>query len=192
MNISSRTPEGLPGRCSICGQDVVVDPSVPPGDATCLQFGSLLWIASGSETVGRVRAKAIIEAVGDYIPNMVAVADVDAPRKADAIRLLVKKLVAISQIRRNDEDDVITAILRREELGSTGIGRGFAIPHAKHAAVDRIVGAIGLSEKGIEFESLDHEPVHTIVLLVSPPNRPGDHLRVLERISNALRQRKLI
>ena len=72
-------------------------------------------------------------------------------------------------------------------LGSTGIGRGVAVPHTKHPSVDRLVGTVAVSRKGIEFESLDGEPVQLFFLLVSPPDRPGDHLRALENISRQLR-----
>ena len=68
--------------------------------------------------------------------------------------------------------------MKREELGSTGIGRGVAVPHTKHPSVDRLIGTVGVSQEGIDFQSLDGEKVHLFFLLVSPPDRPGDHLRV--------------
>jgi PTS system fructose-specific IIA component/PTS system nitrogen regulatory IIA component len=77
--------------------------------------------------------------------------------------------------------------MKREDLGSTGIGRGVAVPHTKHPSVSRLVGTVAVSPKGIEFESLDGEPVQLFFLLVSPPDRPGDHLRALENISRQLR-----
>ncbi len=77
--------------------------------------------------------------------------------------------------------------MKREELGSTGIGRGIAVPHTKHAGVDRLVGTVGVSSDGIEFDSLDGQKAQLFFLLVSPPDRPGDHLRALENISRQLR-----
>jgi PTS system fructose-specific IIA component/PTS system nitrogen regulatory IIA component len=77
--------------------------------------------------------------------------------------------------------------MKREELGSTGIGRGVAVPHTKHPSVERLVGTVGISRNGVEFSSLDGEPVQIFFLLVSPPDRPGDHLRALENISRQLR-----
>jgi PTS system fructose-specific IIA component/PTS system nitrogen regulatory IIA component len=77
--------------------------------------------------------------------------------------------------------------MKREELGSTGIGRGVAVPHTKHASVEKLVGTVGISESGLDFDSLDGQDASLFFLLVSPPDRPGDHLRALENISRQLR-----
>ncbi len=77
--------------------------------------------------------------------------------------------------------------MKREELGSTGIGRGVAVPHTKHPSVQRLVGTVAVSSDGIDFNSLDGEKVQLFFLLISPPDRPGDHLRALENISRQLR-----
>ncbi len=77
--------------------------------------------------------------------------------------------------------------MKREELGSTGIGRGVAVPHTKHPSVQRLVGTVAVSGEGIDFNSLDGEKVQLFFLLISPPDRPGDHLRALENISRQLR-----
>jgi PTS system fructose-specific IIA component/PTS system nitrogen regulatory IIA component len=76
--------------------------------------------------------------------------------------------------------------MKREELGSTGIGRGIAVPHTKHASVSQPVGTVGISRGGVDFQSLDGEKVQLFFLLISPPDRPGDHLRALENISKQL------
>jgi nitrogen PTS system EIIA component len=81
----------------------------------------------------------------------------------------------------------VEAILKREELGSTGIGRGVAVPHTKHPSIEKLIGTVAISEEGVNFDSLDGEKVHLLFLLVSPPDRPGDHLRALENISRQLR-----
>jgi PTS system nitrogen regulatory IIA component len=73
------------------------------------------------------------------------------------------------------------------ELGSTGIGRGIAVPHTKHPSVDRLVATVGVSASGVEFNSLDDAKVQIFFLLVSPPDRPGDHLRALENVARQLR-----
>ena len=86
-----------------------------------------------------------------------------------------------------EREGIIAAILKREELGSTGIGRGVAVPHTKHPSADRLVATIAISKEGVEFASLDGEAVHILFLLVSPHERPGDHLRALENISRHLR-----
>jgi mannitol/fructose-specific phosphotransferase system IIA component (Ntr-type) len=96
-------------------------------------------------------------------------------------------LVEAGKIAPGELEGIVKAIMKREDLGSTGIGRGVAVPHTKHPSVDRLVGTVAVSRKGIDFESLDGEPVHLFFLLVSPPDRPGDHLRALENISRQLR-----
>ena len=81
----------------------------------------------------------------------------------------------------------MAAILKREELGSTGIGNGVAVPHTKHPAAEELVATVAISRDGVDFSSLDGEDVFILFLLVSPPDRPGDHLRGLENISRHLR-----
>jgi PTS system fructose-specific IIA component/PTS system nitrogen regulatory IIA component len=84
-------------------------------------------------------------------------------------------------------EGIVKAILKREDLGSTGIGRGVAVPHTKHPSVDRLIGTVSVSVPGVDFASLDGETVNLFFLLISPPDRPGDHLRALENISRQLR-----
>ncbi len=115
------------------------------------------------------------------IPNLAAV------NKEGVIREMVESLRAAGQFRGADIEDVIRAILKRELLGSTGIGRGVAIPHTKHNGVERLLGTVAVSRAGVPFESLDGEPVYVFVLLISPQDRPGDHLRALENVSRCLR-----
>ena len=87
----------------------------------------------------------------------------------------------------NDQSGIVAAVMKREELGSTGIGRGVAVPHTKHSSVEKLVGTVAISEEGVDFDSLDGEKVQLFFLLISPPARPGDHLRALENISRQLR-----
>jgi PTS system fructose-specific IIA component/PTS system nitrogen regulatory IIA component len=100
---------------------------------------------------------------------------------------MVGSLAAAGSIKAAETEDIVRAILKRELLGSTGIGRGVAIPHTKHSSVERLIGTVALSRPGVSFESLDGEPVHVFVLLISPQDRPGDHLRALENVSRSLR-----
>lgn len=108
--------------------------------------------------------------------------------KNSVIIEMVEALVEAGQITEEDKGDIIEAVMKREELGSTGIGRGVAVPHTKHAVVDKLVGTVGVSADGIDFNSLDGENVQLFFLLVSPPDRPGDHLRALENITRHLRE----
>jgi PTS system fructose-specific IIA component/PTS system nitrogen regulatory IIA component len=114
-------------------------------------------------------------------------ADLVADDKEGVIRELVGSLVEADALKADEVENIVKAILKREELGSTGIGRGIAVPHTKHSSVEKLVGTVGVSSEGVDFCSLDGEKVHIIFLLVSPPDRPGDHLRALESISRQLR-----
>src|SRR5437868_4863250 len=100
---------------------------------------------------------------------------------------MVEQLRAGSHFKAGEPEEVVKAILKRELLGSTGIGRGVAIPHTKHPCVDRLIGSLAVSHKGVAFDSLDGDPVHVFVLLTSPQDRPADHLRALENVSRSLR-----
>jgi PTS system fructose-specific IIA component/PTS system nitrogen regulatory IIA component len=110
-----------------------------------------------------------------------------ATTKEGVIREMVKSLQAAGYFRESDVDDIIKSVLRREQLGSTGIGRHIAIPHSKHPSVDRLVGTLALSAPGVPFDSIDGEPVYVFVLLVSPQDRPGDHLRALENVVRTMK-----
>ena len=109
-----------------------------------------------------------------------------------AIREMVESLHAAGQLHGADVDDIVRAILRREQLGTTGIGHSIAIPHSRHAAVGRLMGTVAVSKPGVPFESIDGEPVHVLVLLISPPDRPGDHLRALENVVHTMRDENLV
>ncbi|MBM4003550.1 MAG: PTS sugar transporter subunit IIA [Planctomycetes bacterium] len=114
-------------------------------------------------------------------------AELESVDKSSAIEELVSALVQAGAIPAAERDGIVKAIMKREELGSTGIGRGIAVPHTKHSSVDRLIGTVGVCGDGIDFNSLDGEKVQLFFLLISPPDRPGDHLRALENISRQLR-----
>ena len=123
----------------------------------------------------------------DFVSVEAIRAELSADDKEGVIRELVNALVSTGQIAADEQESILAAIMKREELGSTGIGRGVAVPHTKHPSVENLVGTVGVSSEGVEFESLDGEPVQLFFLLISPPDRPGDHLRALENISRQLR-----
>jgi mannitol/fructose-specific phosphotransferase system IIA component (Ntr-type) len=125
--------------------------------------------------------------MSDFMVRDAIIPELPATNKEGVIREMVESLRAAGQFRGTDLEDIIRAILKREFLGSTGIGRGVAIPHTKHNSVERLIGTVAISSKGIAFDSLDGEPVHVFVLLISPQDRPGDHLRALENVSRSLR-----
>jgi PTS system nitrogen regulatory IIA component len=79
--------------------------------------------------------------------------------------------------------------MARESLGSTGIGQGIGIPHGKSDCVKKLIAAFGLSQKGIDFNSLDGEPTYIFFLLVAPQDSAGPHLKALARISRLLKDK---
>jgi len=107
--------------------------------------------------------------------------------KEGVIRELTGALVAAGEIDDGEHENIVQRILERERLGTTGIGRGIAVPHAKHEGVARTVGTVGLSLDGVDFEALDGAHVRLFFLLVSPPDQSERHLKVLETISRNLR-----
>ncbi|HEY2147287.1 MAG TPA: PTS sugar transporter subunit IIA [Pirellulales bacterium] len=123
----------------------------------------------------------------DFVSYEAIRAALEAEDKPGVIREMTKALLEAGRIQSSETEGIVKAVMKREELGSTGIGRGVAVPHTKHPSVDRLVGTVGVSQEGVDFDSLDGEKVQLFFILISPPDRPGDHLRALENISRQLR-----
>jgi PTS system nitrogen regulatory IIA component len=128
--------------------------------------------------------------ITDFVIREAILPSVTAKNKESVIRELVASLRNTGHVAAADEENIVKAILRREQLGSTGIGRGVAIPHAKHESVGKLIGTVALAPEGIPFDSLDNEPVYILVMLLYAPERPGEHLRALEAVSRLLRDDK--
>ena len=125
--------------------------------------------------------------MSDFVCRDAILPSLAATSKEGVVRQMVESLAACGLFRGGDQEDIVRAILKRELLGSTGIGKGVAIPHTKHSGVERLTGTLAVSPSGVAFESLDGEPVYIFVLLISPQDRPGDHLRALENVSRSLK-----
>jgi mannitol/fructose-specific phosphotransferase system IIA component (Ntr-type) len=125
--------------------------------------------------------------LSEFVVRDAIIPQLTASSKESVIRAMVESLRNAGQFRGADLEDIVRAILKREGLGSTGIGRGVAIPHTKHNSVEKLIGTVAISQSGVAFDSLDGEPVYIFVLLISPQDRPGDHLRALENVSRCLR-----
>jgi nitrogen PTS system EIIA component len=125
--------------------------------------------------------------MSDFVVRDAIIPELSANNKEGVIREMVASLRSAGYFKGGEPEDLVKAILKRELLGSTGIGRGVAIPHTKHNSVDRLIGTVALSKAGVSFDSLDGEPVFVFFLLISPQDRPGDHLRALENVSRCLR-----
>jgi nitrogen PTS system EIIA component len=176
MMPSTSTDDGFPVRCEICGNSSIVNVSRPPGDSVCPACGCFLWVTALAEVTRR----------DSFVPNL-RIARLDATNRDDALREMSSLIAEELRWTFDQQNLFVDAMLKREQLGSTGIGNGFAVPHAKADWVDDFFTAMALAPDGIAFDALDGKPVHTIIMIASPQSRPGDHLRLLERISRSLR-----
>jgi len=95
---------------------------------------------------------------------------------------LVDALVSGGSAPKAIRDELVARVLEREKRGSTGFGKGVAVPHVKHKGVSRMAAAVGLSQRGVDFNALDKQPVYSVVLLLSPEDRPEEHLQAMEVI----------
>lgn len=103
----------------------------------------------------------------------------------DVIAELVNALNSAGKIGKSRAQEIIKAVIQRENEASTGIGKAVAVPHVKHKSVKDVIAAIGVSEEGIDFSSLDKQPVYSVVLLISPVD--GDkHLQAMEAVFSCL------
>lgn len=107
-----------------------------------------------------------------------------------AIAELVASLDKAGKLGKGNRDKIIKAVIKREKEASTGIGKGVAVPHVKFAGTKEIVATIGQSSVGIDFSSLDKQPVYTVILLISPADNPDKHLQAMENIFKHLQQDK--
>lgn len=117
-------------------------------------------------------------------PPLIA-SELRARTRNDAVRELAAMLA--SEQPGLDADDIVRVVLEREALASTGIGEGIAIPHGSLSGAKELVGAMGRSQAGIDFQSVDGRPAHLIFLLVVPRNQPGVHLKTLANITRVLK-----
>ncbi len=120
------------------------------------------------------------------LPRAAILLNMQATEKFAAIRELVQPLVAAGVI--TDEAEFIAAIVRRENMESTGIGLGVAIPHARTRATNSIVLAFGRADHGIDFASLDGKPSHLIFLIAAPEEQKTEYIMTLARLSRLLRK----
>lgn len=110
------------------------------------------------------------------------VARLQSTERDDVIRELIAALVESGAAPAKLQDELVRSVLERERRGSTGFGRGVAVPHVKHKSVKTMAAAVGLSERGVDFNALDKQPVYSVFLLLSPEDRPEEHLQAMEVI----------
>jgi PTS system nitrogen regulatory IIA component len=125
----------------------------------------------------------------DFLSKKAILVDIKSTNKEDVIKEMVDFLIEASDVEKRNRNKLIDALMSREALGSTAIGQGIAIPHAKCDCVDKLVAAFGLSKKGVDFDSLDGELAYIFFLLVAPQDSAGPHLKALARISRLLKDK---
>ncbi len=113
---------------------------------------------------------------------------INSKNKKDALNEVIDLFIGDPKI--DDIKKVREAIMEREKIISTGIGLGIAVPHAKIESVKDFVMAIGISKKGVEFESLDNQKVHIIVMILGPAHKHKEYLEILAKIILFLKNRK--
>jgi nitrogen PTS system EIIA component len=123
----------------------------------------------------------------DFLVKDAILVNLQGKEKKEVLNEMVEALVKSKKIA--GKDKVVKILLDREELGSTGIGSGVAIPHGKTNDIDNVIISFGSSKQGIEFESLDGEPVYLVFLLLAPVESTGVHLKALAKISRILKDK---
>lgn len=125
----------------------------------------------------------------DFLCKKAVTTNLKGTNKEEVLRELTELLVRAGEIERKNKAKLIELLKNRESLGSTAIGQGIGIPHAKSNCVKKLTAAFGLSQKGVDFDSLDGEPVYIFFLLVAPQDSAGPHLKALARISRLLKDK---
>lgn len=124
----------------------------------------------------------------EFIVKDAIKSDLTSPDRDTAIADLVKALAEAHAIPADIVDEIVAALVKRERNGSTGFGKGVAVPHVKHPQIKKMVGTFGRSVAGIDFAALDHQPVYSIVLLLSPDNQPQQHLQAMNIVFTSLQK----
>lgn len=127
--------------------------------------------------------------IRQFLLHGVFIDDLKATDKSGVIREFAERLHETGKVQSPGE--VVKVLSDREVLGSTGIGDGVAVPHGKFRNWHDIIIAVGRSRAGVDFHSLDGKPVFLFFVLLTPGDQPGDHLKILARISRILKNPRL-
>jgi PTS system nitrogen regulatory IIA component len=116
------------------------------------------------------------------------IAQLKSKLRDDVIRELVAALSKSGKIPKDSGDAIAKAVIKRENEASTGIGKGVAVPHVKCAGLKDPIAAVGCSADGLDFSSLDKQPVYSVILLISPADNPDKHLQAMETVFRNLQK----
>jgi len=126
----------------------------------------------------------------DFVCFEATVPELQAGDRDGAIAELVSSLDEAGKLGKNKCQEITAEMIKRENEASTGMGKGVAMPHAKHDVVTDVVAVIGQSSAGVGFFALDKQPVYSVILLVSPVDNPDKHLQAMESVFKHLQQEK--
>lgn len=122
----------------------------------------------------------------DFVSQDALTPDLKATERDDALSEMVDLLVGAGAAPKNLRDDLMKLILDRENHGSTGFGKGVAVPHVKHEKIKKMTAAVAVSRGGVDYGALDKAPVYALVMLFSPKDKPEEHLQAMEIIFSNL------
>ena len=126
--------------------------------------------------------------LSDIVCDTAVVPDMEAAERDEVIVELINVLAKAGKIDQSKCKAIANAVIKRENDASTGIGKGVAVPHVKHKDVKEVVAAVGGKSDGIDFSSLDKQPVYSVILLLSPASDPDKHLQAMENIFKNLQK----
>jgi PTS system fructose-specific IIA component/PTS system nitrogen regulatory IIA component len=118
----------------------------------------------------------------DIIVEEAVVAELEATDRDGVLREMVRSLGRAKKITARHADEIVASLAEREKQGTTGIGKGVAVPHTKHDGVKEIVATVARSAKGVDFGSLDQQPVHLFFMVLSPAGKNQEYLKAMDRI----------
>jgi PTS system nitrogen regulatory IIA component len=127
--------------------------------------------------------------IGEFLCSKAVTSDLKAKTKKEVIEEMVDLLVKAGAVEKKTRNKLVEILMAREALGSTAIGQGVAIPHGKCESITKLTAALGISKKGIDFDSLDGEPAYIFFLLAAPLDSAGPHLKALQRITRLLKDK---
>ena len=124
--------------------------------------------------------------LGDILSKEQIIPDLRATNRWEAIDELINNLVATGKITAQNQEAIAAVVKKRESSMSTGIGFGIGIPHASTDLITEVVGALGRSTRGVNFDSLDNQPVNLVMLFLVPQGQFQKHLHTLANIAKLL------
>lgn len=128
--------------------------------------------------------------LNDFVVTDAIIPVLQAESRDDAITEMVDALIEAKAIPKGLRAEVIKLVLERENHGSTGFGKGVAVPHVKHDKIKKVTAVVAVSQAGVDFNALDNGPVYSMFLVASPKDKPDEHLQAMENLFVHLQNEK--